>query len=73
MWRKSMTWICGEELSLDILGKNFKKHITEHPRHLKYLRKLWKKKERQRNQPPRWGEKGFGDTNVGCVENRKNI
>ena len=68
-----MTCVCGEELSLDILGKNFKKHITEDPIHLKYLRKLWRIKQRQKNQPPRWGEKGFGDTSVVCAVIDKNI
>ena len=50
IWTKSMTCICGEELHLDILGKNFKKHITEHPRHLKHLRKLNRIKQKQLNQ-----------------------
>ena len=51
IWKRTMTCICGQELSLDILGKNFKKHITEDPVHLKYLRKLWKKKQKQ-GKPP---------------------
>ena len=48
IWKKTMTCICGEKLSLDILGKNFKEHITTNPRHLKLLRKLWKIKNRQK-------------------------
>ena len=50
-WKRSMTCICGQEIKLDFLGKNFKKHITENEVHLKYLRKLWKKKQKQ-GKPP---------------------
>ena len=55
IWKRSMTCICGAELSLDILGKNFKRHITEDPTHLKYLRKLWRKKQKQGKPPTFFG------------------
>tara|TARA_R100000084_G_C4583014_1_gene114707 strand:- start:483 stop:713 length:231 start_codon:yes stop_codon:yes gene_type:complete len=66
IWKRSMTCICGAELSLDILGKNFKQHITEDARHLKYLRKLWRKKQKQ-GKPPL-----FFNTPVEYVEQNKN-
>tara|TARA_R100001509_G_C4807307_1_gene195213 strand:+ start:300 stop:530 length:231 start_codon:yes stop_codon:yes gene_type:complete len=65
IWKRTMTCICGAELSLDILGKNFKQHITEDPRHLKYLRKLWRKKQKQ-GKPPL-----FFNTPVESVEQNK--
>jgi hypothetical protein len=71
--RETMTCICGEELSLDVMGKNFKKHITENQIHLKYLRKLWRIKQKQKSQPSRWGEKSGEVTTVECVVNDKSI
>lgn len=50
-WQKTLTCICGKEIKLDFLGKNFKNHISTDPTHLKLLKKQQKIKAKQ-GKPP---------------------
>ena len=71
VWHKTMKCICGQELSLDILGKNFEKHIKTDPTHLKYIHKLWKIKQKQLKKKQK-SEKVSSVTPVECVKQNNN-
>ena len=71
VWHKTMKCICGQELSLDILGKNFEKHIKTDPIHLKYIHKLWKIKQKQLKKKQK-SEKVCSAIPVECVKQNNN-
>lgn len=74
---KTLDCICGKLITLDIMGKNFEKHIKTDPTHLKYIHKLWKIKQKQlkkkqKSNPTTQSKKVCSAIPVECVKQNNN-